>query len=172
MDPMNKKMKKYLKAVERKLALPKNLKERVMADLISSVEARSEQGRTDTEIFEELGSPKVVARELNEQMKEYTYRKSPWRYLFALFAVYGAVEVLRTVWSGILLYMLKGNGLFFPKAASVGVIGGADGPTAIFVTTSVAASSGYRMLLLGAVGAVFLLLGIWGFIRLGRLKNK
>ena len=167
----DKKMNRYLKSVARKLELPKELRDRVMADFTSSVEARKEQGKTDEEIFEELGTPRVAARELNEQMKEYTYRKSPWRYLFAAIGVYGAVEILRILWSGILFLILNGNGFFSPEASSIGIIGGADGPTAVFVTTSVAASTGIRTLLTGALGALLLAAGIWGFIRLSRLKK-
>ena len=65
-----KKMKRYLLSIKRRLALPKKLKERVMADFASSVRARREAGRTDADIFAEFGSPKEAAAALNEQMKE------------------------------------------------------------------------------------------------------
>ena len=74
-------MKKYLAAIARRLNMPKDVKERVMNDFQSSIRGRLEAGQTDEEIFAELGSPKKVAAELNEQMKDYTYIKSPWRWV-------------------------------------------------------------------------------------------
>lgn len=49
-------------------------------------------------------------------------------------------------------------------APSIGIIGGADGPTAIFVTAPPWVQY--------AVPAVMLLVGIWGFVRLSRCKPK
>ena len=92
---MDKQIGKYLRRVRRHLELPKNMKDRVMADFISSIQSRRDAGKTDSQIMEELGSPKSVAAVLNEQMKEYTFRKSPWRFLFGALAVYGAS---RLVW--------------------------------------------------------------------------
>ena len=69
-------MKKYMKSVERKLNLPRDVKQRVMADLESSVQSRLEAGRTVEQIKAELGEPVQVASELNEQMKEFAYVKS------------------------------------------------------------------------------------------------
>ena len=94
MTDAEKKMKKYIAAVKRNLNLPKELKERVICDFAGSIEARREAGQSDDEIYAELGTPKKAAAELNEQMKEFTYRKSPWRYLFAACAAYGAAELL------------------------------------------------------------------------------
>ena len=39
-----------------------------------------EDGQKENEILAELGTPKQAAQELNRQMQEYTYRKSPWRW--------------------------------------------------------------------------------------------
>ena len=72
MTESEKKRKRYLCGVWRRLNLPKDVKERVMSDFISAVSARAEAGITDEEIFVELGNPKKAAADLNEQMKEYT----------------------------------------------------------------------------------------------------
>ena len=155
-------LEKYLRAVRRRLNMPKQLKDRVMNDLISSVEARKEEGLTEADIFAELGTPKAAAAELNQQMAEYTYRKSPWRWLcFALMILC----VLMLVHGG--LRGLLAAALTATHAASVGIIGGADGPTAIFVTTSPDFLR-YTYCLVG------LLLGmsIIGFIVLSRRKQK
>lgn len=156
------KMEKYLRAVRRRLNMPKAVKVRVIADFESSIQSRKEDGQTDAQIIAELGTPKKAAAELNEQMKAYTYRKSPWRWVCLALA---ALCVLCLAYRGLpgLLLML------FNKAnnASVGIIGGADGPTAVFITTSPDA-----LLYSYGMAALLLVMGIIGFIALSRLKQK
>lgn len=155
-------IEKYTKAVRRRLNLPKDVKERVMSDFVSSICARQEAGQSDQQILEDLGSPEKAAAELNEQMKEFAYRKSPWRYLFAAMAAYGAAKLLKLVIGQIIYWTMQ-----IPlrlEGASIGVIGGADGPTAIFVTSAPGT---------GHIAAVLLMiLGIWGFLRLSRCLKK
>ena len=78
---MEKNMEKYLRAVRRRLNMPKVLKDRVMMDFASSIEARIEDGQSEEAIWAELGTPKEAAAEMNRQMQEYTYKKSPWRWV-------------------------------------------------------------------------------------------
>ena len=67
-------------------------------------------------------------------------------------------------WSAGILMMIFGR----PRhGADIGIIGGADGPTAIFVTTSPDVFL-YRFALYG----LLLILSIIGFIALGKLKRK
>ena len=87
-------MKKYMKSVERKLNLPRDVKQRVMADLQSSIQSRLEAGQTKAEIVTELGEPVQVASELNEQMKEFAYVKSPWRWACLLLAAVSGLTFL------------------------------------------------------------------------------
>ena len=61
---------KYLRAVRRRLNMPQDLKNRVMTDFVSSIEARKEDGQNEEAIWKELGTPKQAAAELNEQMQE------------------------------------------------------------------------------------------------------
>ena len=164
MTDAEKKMKNYVHAVERRLNLPRQIKARVMSDFSSSIQARRESGLTDEEIYAELGSPKKAAADLNEQMKEYTYRKSPWRFAFLACAVYGAAELLGSVLAWISYLMLADSVLHAGEAASIGIIGGADGPTAIFVTTP--GWTGY------VVPVLALAVGLWGYLHLRRLKQK
>jgi len=163
MTEAEKKMKKYVNAVERRLNLPRDLKTRVMSDFLSSIQARRESGMTDEAIYAELGSPKKAAADLNEQMKDFVYRKSPWRFLFAAAAAYGAAELLGSLWAWI-LYLIFRTQVTSLESASIGIIGGADGPTAIFVTTP--GWTGYIL----PVRA--LTIGIWGFLRLRKCKQK
>lgn len=172
MTDSEKKMKKYCNAVERRLTLPKEVKNRVMTDFISSIQARREAGMTDDQIFAELGTPKQAAANLNEQMKEYAYRKSPWRFVFLVLAIlsggwlilYRLMMVL-----GMLLNTLTVT--FSPnESASIGIIGGADGPTSIFVTGVTAYSTGFDWDI--AIMVLLLVVGILGFLRLRKCRQK
>ena len=62
-------------------------------------------------------------------------KKNPWWYAFAAVSVLGALGL-----AGSLAAWLMGNVLggisFSVPASSVGIIGGADGPTAVFVTAA------------------------------------
>lgn len=164
MTDTEKKMKKYTRSVERRLNLPRDVKKRVMSDFLSSIQARQEAGMTDEEIYAELGTPKNAAADLNEQMKEYAYRKSPWRFLFLPLVVYGAAELLSSLVVWIAYLAISDPLLHAGEAASMGIIGGADGPTAIFVTTPT------WMHYINPV--LFLIIGIIGFRWLSRCKQK
>ena len=172
MTDREKKMKKYTSSVERRLAFPPKIKARIMSDFISDITARRESGMTDAEIYGELGTPKQAAAALNEQMKEYAYHKSPWRFVFLAAAVYGTMELLSGIWVN-LVYLwyrfqardqVMGIGMTRLESSSIGIIGGADGPTSIFVTTPVWANYLW--------GVLLVLIGIWGFWRLARCKQK
>lgn len=166
MTDAEKKMKKYLSAIERRLNLPRELKARVMSDFVSSIQERREAGQSDEAIYAELGSPKEAAAELNRQMEEFTYRKSPWRYLFAACAAYGAVELLGSLVAWLLYLFLRDPllSISIGEAASTGIIGGADGPTAIFVTTPGWVSY--------VIPCLLVVVGVWGFLRLSKCKRK
>lgn len=156
-----KKMKKYIKAVKRRLNLPSDIKKRVMNDFVCSIQSRREAEKTDEEIFAELGLAANVAAELNEQMKEFTYVKSPWRWVCLVVAVLCAIGL---IWKGIIglfVYTLTRG-----ESASIGIIGGADGPTAIFVATNPATIGSI------IVPLALLILGLVGFYLLGHKKRK
>ena len=160
MSNQQKKMKKYCNAVERRLNLPLSVKARVMSDFTSSVQERRDAGQTDEEIYAELGAPKEVAALLNEQMKEFAYRKSPWRYIFL------ALAILCALWLAWYLGLTMFAQLLANEAASIGIIGGADGPTAIFITTK----HGFDWDIL--LVAMLMVGGILGFLRLRKCKPK
>lgn len=154
-------MKKYLKAIERRLNLPKDVKKRVMTDLESSIAARREAGQTDETIMAELGTPKEVAAELNEQMKEFAYGKSPWRWAALAAAVLGALLLIYDGVMGLLAWLLTES---LNGSQSIGIIGSADGPTAVFVTST--RSVDETFLWIGLI-----LMGALGFWKLSRCKK-
>ncbi len=148
-------IKRYVNAVERRLRLPYRLRARVMSDFATSIAARQEAGETVEQIIESLGSPKAAAAELNEQLRAYQYRKSPWRFVCL------ALAILAGLW---LIGQLAASHIL---AQSLGVIGGADGPTAIFVTYAPLAGQ-WRTV----AAALLAILGIFGYWRLCRCKQK
>lgn len=162
--------KKYLRAVSRRLNLPKEIKRRVMTDFESDLESRLEAGMAWEGVLAELGSPKKAAADLNEQMKEYAYRKSPWRFLF------GAAALLSGGWLIFYALMQRFAMLLnilsitcYPTPAeSIGIIGGADGPTAIFVTGAATTGKDWDVILM----CVLTLLCILAYFRLRRCKPK
>ena len=142
--------------------MPKELRQRVLNDLKSSINSRLEAGQSLEEILQELGSPKEAAAELNRQMQEYTYRKSPWRWGCLVVMI---VSFLSLCFQGMLGLL---SSLFnFHTSHSIGVIGGADGPTAVFIT----APDGYYTLQT-VIAAIVLIMSILGFWSLSHIKRK
>lgn len=103
---------------------------------------------------------------MTEQVKKKQItrgKKRLLRYLCAGCAVYGGIKVLHVLWIQLLLALLQWRIHHTQNmAASIGIIGGADGPTAIFVT-------GHPWLSY-IIPVVLLVVGIWGFIRLSRCE--
>lgn len=157
---MEKEIKNYLNAVRRRLNLPKEIRQRCLSDLQTTIQARIENGESWNEIQESLGEPKKVAAELSEQLKEFVYRKSPWRFLFLAAAILSGGWLVFYAGMQMVLRIIAG------QAASLGIIGGADGPTAIFITTGTIMD--WDAFLMGLICA----LGIVAFLRLRKCKPK
>ena len=103
-----------------------------------------------------------------KENKEQT-KKNPWRFAFLACALYGAVKLLGGLWVNIVYWFsvlfMEIRSEFVPNEAySVGIIGGADGPTAIFVTAPVWVSY--------LIPTAALIVGIWGYLRLSRPSQK
>ena len=165
MTDAQRKMKNYTNAVERRLNLPREVKVRVMTDFISSIQARREAGQSDEAIFAELGTPKQAAAELNEQMKDYAHLKSGWRWPCLAAAIISGAALLYSGLTQLLARMLTLSFDLSNQAASIGVIGGADGPTAIFVTSSYEPGAFWFR---WGLPALILIMGLAGYFRLRR----
>ena len=147
-------VKQYMNAIERALRVDWKTRVRIMNALGSDFQSRRDAGQTDEQIMAELGSPKAVAAEFNAAFaEEHDPYQSPLRWVWLALAV---LLPLAANWTG----------LQPAEASSIGIIGGADGPTAIFVT----ARFGWSDVLPWAVGflALFLLAG-WCRKSRGRL---
>lgn len=162
MTEEQKKMKKYTNAVERRLNLPRDVRVRVMYDFISSIAARREAGMSDEQIYAELGTPREAAADLNEQMKEFAYVKSPWRWAALAAAVVGAMLL---VYDGVMGFWVRMLNRSLNEVGALSIIGGADGPTSVFVATTTGPDETILWLMLTAMG-------ILGFWKLSRCKRK
>ncbi len=69
-------------------------------------------------------------------MRDYTYRKSPWRFAFAAVAIAAGCKLLWPVVVSIFVWLYTGYLTLTTDgfASSIAIIGGADGPTAVFPT--------------------------------------
>ena len=160
-----KKMRRYIRAIGCRLNMPNDIKKRVIGDFISSIESRKESGQTDEAIFAELGAPKKVAAELNEQMHEYTYTKNPWRWACLALVIVCCAYLIFWGMTNLLLYLFNQS-----LNHDIGIIGGADGPTAIFITTAPELSQ-YALYQTGTA-LLLLIMGALGFLRLSRCPRK
>ena len=110
---------------------------------------------------------KKYPKSTKQQPEDGGYRKSPWRFVFLAGAVlaggwlvlYGGLQLLANT-----LPVTVSSG----EAASLGIIGGADGPTAIFVTGAAVRGFDWDVFLM----AVILMVGIFGFLRLRKCRKK
>lgn len=152
----------YLRAVRRRLPLPKTYRARVMQDLQDSIAARREAGQSDAEILQALGTPAQTAQELCEGLGDHVYRKSPWRFVFLALAIISALALAVEGFTQLFLHHVN------QELSAVGVIGGADGPTAIFITSTQTPGLNRDALLAGLLLAA----GIAGYILLRRCKPR
>ena len=132
-------VKRYVNAVERRLHLPLREKTRVMSDISTSIAARHETGESYEAIMADMGTPEAVAQPFNQAFAGQ-YKGSAWRFLWLALtlAVLAATAAVLIFTAG----MARGMEMaFLPQAfpwaaaSSAGIIGGADGPTAVFVTS-------------------------------------
>ena len=91
-------------------------------------------------------------------------KKNPWWFVFAAVSVLGGLGLLGYLAAWLIGTVLGGLSLTVP-AATVGIIGGADGPTAVFVTA--AAGPAWEWVLYAGMLAA----GIIGCRRLNRTKQ-
>lgn len=140
-------VKRYMNAIERYLRVDRKTRVRIMTELASDFQSRRESGQSDEAIMKELGTPEEVATQFNTALNAPN-KPSRWRWAFAALAVL----ILAIALVPMLADKLSAN-----QAASLGVIGGADGPTAIYVSASPAQSLiGSLPWLLGCVAGFFL----------------
>lgn len=140
-------VKRYMNTIERNLRVDRKTRVRIMTELASDFQSRRESGQSDEAILQELGTPEEVAAQFNAALGAPS-SPSRWRWAFVVLAVL----ILAVALVPILADQFAAN-----QAASLGVIGGADGPTAVYVSTSPAQSLITSLpWLLGCVAGFFL----------------
>ena len=135
-------IKRYVNAIEWHLRLPLKEKARVMSDISTSIIARHESGESYEAIMKDMGTPRQVAERFNAAMG-VSDKPSRWRFLFLVLLVLLVIGVIVKIsyeqgtLAGVsLMQGIVPSQFFAGSSADVGVIGGADGPTAIFVTSA------------------------------------
>lgn len=123
MTEEQKKIKKYVNAIEWHLKVPLEMKARINSDIGTEIHLRLETGKTIDEVMAEMGTPKEVAQRFNTELKEQTLRKHPLRFLFLTLAV---LVVIGTVAGGM-------NHFHPLSQEEISMIGGVDGPTSVYV---------------------------------------
>ncbi len=151
----------YLKAIAKKLRLPKKIKQSVLSDLVTGMLARAEAGESMAEIMEDMGTPLQVAKGINEEMDDFVYVKSPWRWACMLLIVMSVMVLLMHGYWGVWLFLSNG------MLNKIGVIGDADGPTQIFVSTAVEGQVREMV-----TAGILLIMGVLGFVKLSHCHKK
>ena len=154
--------KRYLRKISSRLNLPREMKKRILNDIKTSILARQEAGEFLSSILEDMGTPADVAAELNEQMKEFAYRKHPVRFAFLALCAFAVIFLLYDILVQMLLTWSIG------EMASIGIIGGADGPTAIFITEAQTTGIPWEKV----IPYCFLAAGAWGYWHFGYIRKK
>lgn len=133
---------KYINSVKRKLYLPENLKKNILTDLQESFDTAYESGEDISAVISRLGTPNEFVDdilqnvEMTEQQHLYIRRAKKVRCAIVIFAV---IALSFTLYSVIQELRLTMNG----------VIGYADAPTEIQITSDIAS-------LLPIIGCVIL----------------
>ena len=152
-----KKIKKYVNQLERRLKLPLKIKARINGDIGTEIHERLEAGQTGDEALAEMGSPDELAEQFNRDFADYVGKKNPMRFVFLAAA---ALILTGAVYYGISILQMQRD----IAAASADVIGGAAASTEIYILSDEASpnSFGYWCsaagLFLGCIAAYFLIL--------------
>ncbi len=142
---------KYIKQVKKRLAVPSSKRKTVLQDLEKTFASAAENGETEQQVIDRLGTPEQFVAGIEEQFgidrkKRLKTRTIIWTTICLVVAV-----IVFSVYLTIQQEMI----------GAIGIIGGADGPTAILVSGPGIDIS----LLVLIVAAVALVLAVIGLIR-------
>ena len=146
----------YIHRVRRALTAPRATRDTILRDLQEIFASAAEHGQSEAEVIDRLGPPVDFARAAEEQLGVDRPRRLRRRMLLCTLPA-AALSAL----------FLALFGLFrsFPPHSSVGVIGGADGPTANYVTSAPSSPAAPALLLLALLCAVFAILSFLLYLR-------
>jgi len=137
---------KYIHEVNKMLPLPSRAKKEICRDLEEIFESAAEHGESEAQVIQRLGSPEEFVRSLNEQIdfKKFSLEHQRKKHLLVIICIFIASMVCFGIYA-----VLNLIGITRQLEHSLGIIGGADGPTAIFITPSSGVDFPFLLLLLG-----------------------
>ncbi len=144
-------IQRYLSRLRRMLYVSETRKDEIIGEILNTIRTQQLAGVSNKEILAQLRPATEIAQEEN-QKANIQYKKSPWRWVCLAMALVC-----------LLLFALQQGWISAAIPTDVGVIGGADGPTAILVSSETGSGSQEStiILLLAAMGLV-------GFLSLGK----
>ena len=147
---------KYIKQVKKRLAVPSSKRKTVLQDLEKTFASAAENGETEQQVIARLGTPEQFAAGIEEQFgidrkKRLKTRTIIWTTICLVVAV-----IVFSVYLTIQQEMI----------GAIGIIGGADGPTAIIVSGP-GIDVPLVMLMIAATAVVLAVIGIVRYL----LKN-
>ena len=146
---MNK--EQYVKKILKHIMAPGKTKARIRADILSGIESKEEQGLTMEEIVSQMGSPREVAEDFNQNDPDSAGRRKRRRI--------AAVSVVFAALSAICLAVGAVGRRLYLGGKGLAHIGGADRPTDIkIVSEPISALTVYEWLIKAAV--IFLLIAV------------
>ena len=154
--------KKYMRIYRRSLCLPGGKRRQAIRELREKLGDQQDYKA----LTAALGTPENAALARNRSEDGVVYRKSPGRIPCLILGWLGVVGLIWPFLLRLIAGLTLKAGEMIPPAASVGIIGGADGPTAIYVT-------GQPHPLLQAIPCLLIaVIGFLGWYRLRYWKEK
>lgn len=132
----------YVRAIVRNLRLPHKTKRRIKNDLLNDFIVRIEAGESQEQIIADMGAPEKVAAEFHENFSDQLlpHRTAlDWTLFIGgiFFGVLALWQVIDSFLFPALLHAMMGNfDMHSAPSGDIAIIGGADGPTSIFVAGS------------------------------------
>lgn len=134
---MKNELDRYLDQIRRRLRVDKATRERILSDLTGDLYDRLRRGESAADIIADMGPAEEVAAGFNENFAAEGQPARPvWRWAFLAAGVFLLLsDTVPTLIGWAAEYWEHARFLREMEANNVAVIGGADGPTAVFVTT-------------------------------------
>lgn len=157
----------YVKKILKHIKAEGRIKERIKFDILTDIESKEENGLTMEKIILQMGSPKEVAKDFNQNYPECVYNKK--RHKMSVFTIVFAVISMVCLAVGSI-----GRSTYL-GSSSVAYIGGADKPTEIqIIAEPVSALTIYNGLIKAAILLLLVtaLCAIYLFIKYRRQGRK
>lgn len=156
---MEKEVKRYIKAIDRRLHLPRRIKKDLLSELSSEIYSRLDDGEELKAIFASIGTPQELAKELEAN---YLDRKKVNRWKLTIYSVIAFCTFAWMIYSIVLIV--------YPRMIPPVVIGGADGSRSMFL----AYKWSVKQIAMGlfAKSIVFVVVVVRMIQMLGASKNK